>query len=177
MMLEAYSVFLQFFICKPLQNHPCNEWPVPRIKCGSLFPFMNSWYLPFFFTYRFWQKYLYCTIIPTFPVSRLTFLFGRGEENAIAWESTDLLIFTNKLSFFSILQSFSCLNILLSLLTKDRSIFKNYSVAVFQIFFFLADFIHFRFSCYLQQKKPLTLTGCDILWGNDSFCFFWPPLN
>lgn len=81
----------------------------------------------------------------------------------IIWESTDLLILSNKQDFICILESFYYLNILLSLLRKDRSIFKNYSVALFQLFLFSTDFIHFYFSDYLQQKKPLTYTRWHTL--------------
>lgn len=135
-----------------LQVYPCNERLVPRLKCHSLS--LAPVFFPFFITYKFWQRCLYCTVITTYPISRLTFLFVRGEEKAISWESTDLLVLSNKQGFISILESFFYLNILLPLLTENRSIFKNNNVALFQIILFSADFIHFHLSLFTTKETP-----------------------
>lgn len=96
--MKTHFLFLQLLICKPLQIYPCND-QCPELSTVAYSPLLLPGYFPFIFTYKFWHRCLYCTLIPTFQFSRLTFLFVRGEENTTVWENAGLLDLISRVSF------------------------------------------------------------------------------
>lgn len=95
---KTHFLFLQLLIRKPLQIYPWND-QCPDLSTVAYSLSLLPGYFPFIFTYKFWHRCLYCTVIPTFQVLRLTFFFVRGEENTIVWESTGLLDLISRVSF------------------------------------------------------------------------------
>lgn len=76
------------------------QYPVPRMKGCSLFSFITTWVIFHLSSLTNSDKDVcYYTVIPTLQVSRLTFLFVRGEENTVVWESIGFLDLISRVLF------------------------------------------------------------------------------